>query len=133
MAVDIDLVEADDAYDPLGVVGDLVTNCRSEEHVRGRSPFPRGFRVHDLRGVDPLPQEVNPAIDFAEPLLVVLVVGVLAAVAVAGCPRDDAGHGWPLPGEQEPQLVSEPLQAARRDVVRVLHSPAYSAVYSPRL
>ena len=117
VAIQIDLVEADDAHHPLGSGGVGVAHGRSEEDVRRRAPASRGFRVHDFRGIDSFREKANPPIDLAQPPFAVLVVGVLAAIAVARRPGHDLCHRRPFPGEQKPELVSEPLQAARRDVV----------------
>src|SRR5262249_4426269 len=76
----------------------------------------------DLRSIDALRQESNPRIDLAQTALAVLVVGVLAAVAVTGSPGYDLRHGRPLPVQQEPVLVLQPLQSGRRDVVLRLRS-----------
>ena len=117
VAIEIDLVETDDAHHPLGSGGVGVANGRSEEDVCRRAPDSRRFRVHYFRGIDSFRQKANAPIDLAQPPFAVLVVGVLAAIAVACRPRDDLCHRRPLPSEQEPELISEPLQAVRRDVV----------------
>jgi hypothetical protein len=45
------------------------------------------------------------------------LIGVLAAIAVAGSPRHHLGHDRAFPGEQKPALIFKALQPARRDVV----------------
>ena len=51
---------------------------------------------HHLRGIDSFGKKANPPIDLAQPPFAVLIVGVFAAVAVAGGPRDDLHDGWPF-------------------------------------
>ena len=117
VAIQIDLVDADDAHHPLRSRGVGVAHGRSEEDLRRRPPASRGFRVHDFRGIDPFREKANPPIDLAQPPFAVLIVGVFAAIAVARRPGHDLCHRRPFPGEQKPSLVFESLQAARRDVV----------------
>ena len=117
VAIQIDLVEADDAHHPLRSSGVGVAHGRPEEDLRRRPPASRGFRVHHFRGIDSLGEKANPPIDLAQPPFAVLIVGVFAAIAVARRPGHHLGHRRPFPGEQKPQLVSESLQAARCDVV----------------
>ena len=113
----IDFVDADDADHPLGSGGVGVADGRAEEDVRRGAPASRGFRVHHFRAVDALGQEANPPIDLAQPSLAVLIVRVFAAIAVGRRPGHHLRHRRPFPGEQEPVLVPQPLQARRRDVV----------------
>ena len=117
VAIQIDLVEADDAHHALRSRGVGVAHGRSEEDLRRRPPASRGFRVHDFRSIDPFREKANAPIDLAQPPFAVLIVGVLAAIAVAGRPGHDPCHRRPFPGEQKPMLVFESLQAARCDVV----------------
>jgi hypothetical protein len=46
-----------------------------------------------------------------------LIIGVLAAIAVTRRPRYHLRDRGPFPGQEEPELISEPLQAGRGDVV----------------
>src|SRR5690348_1521106 len=117
VAIEINLVEPDDAHRALCAGSRRVPDSRSEEDLPRSAPGPRRFWIHDLRSVDSFGEKADAPIDLTQPTLVVLVVGVLAAIAVARGPRDDLCHGGAFPGEQEAQLVSEPLEAARRDVV----------------
>ena len=59
----------------------------------------------------------NPPVDLAETAFGVLVVGVLAAVAVAGSPRYDLGHNRAVFGEEKLVLRFQALEAAGGDVV----------------
>ena len=77
----------------------------------------RGFRVHHFRGFDSLREKPNPRIDLPQPPLAILIVGVFAAIAVAGSPRDHFHYGGTFPGEQKAVLILEAFEAARRDVV----------------
>ena len=104
---------------PLHAGGVGVAHGRSEEGMCRRPPRPRRFRVHYFHGLDALGEEANPAIDLAQPPFAVLIIGVLAAIAVARRPGDYLGHRRPFPTEQKAQLVSESLQANRCDVVLV--------------
>ena len=52
-AVQIDLVEADDAQHPLRSSSVGEAHGRAEEDLRRRPPTSRRFRVHDFRGIDP--------------------------------------------------------------------------------
>src|SRR2546430_2457223 len=56
-------------------------------------------------------------IDPAQPPFAVLIVGVFAAIAVARSPGHHLCYRRPFPGEQEPVLILESLQAVRCDVV----------------
>jgi hypothetical protein len=109
IAIQIDLIEADDARDSLdpGRIG--IAHGRAEEHLRGRPPQPRGFRVHDGRGRNAFFEKANPSVDLTEAPLVVLIVGVLAAITVARGPGHHLGDGRSFPDEQETQFVFEPL------------------------
>src|SRR6266550_8800514 len=99
VSVQIDLVEADDAHDPLRSSGVGVAHGRPEEDLRRRPPTSRGFRVHDFRGVDSFGEKANPSIDLAQPPFVVLIVRVFAAIAVARRPGHHLCYRRPLPGE----------------------------------
>src|ERR1700683_4977561 len=100
--VQVHLVDADNAEDVFVADGVLVGDGRPEEHARRCRSRPRRCRVNDFGRVDPFRQEANAGIDVTQPALAVEVVGVLAAVAVAGGPRDDLRHRRPLPVHQEP-------------------------------
>ena len=94
-----------------------VADRGAEEDMRRRASGSRGFRVDDFRGVDALGEKADAPVDLAEPPLAVLIVGVFAAIAVAGGPGDHSGHRAPFPGEEKAPLVDQPLEAGRRDVV----------------
>jgi hypothetical protein len=117
VAIQIDLVGADDAHHPLGAGGVRVPNSRTEEHVARGAPISRGLWIDHLRRVDTFREKANASIDLTQPPFVVLVVGVLTAITVARCPSNHLRHSWPFFGEQEPQLISQPLESARRNVV----------------
>src|SRR5882672_11001499 len=117
MAIQIDLVDADNAHDSLRAIDIGVAHGRPEEDVRRRPSSSRRFRVHDFRGIDSFGEEADPPIDLAQPPFAVLIVGILAAIAVAGRPGHYRRHRPPFPSQQEPSLVEESLQAAWSDVV----------------
>ena len=48
MAIQVDLVDADNAHDALGPGGVAVSDRGSEEDVRRRAPLSRRFRVDDF-------------------------------------------------------------------------------------
>ena len=78
---------------------------RAEEYLVDVVSVAASHRIDDLGVVEPLDQEADAPIDFAQALLAVDVVAVLGAVAVARRPgdrRDDLG----------PLLVDE-LRSAR--------------------
>jgi len=75
------------------------------------------FRIHHFRGFDSLRKKANPPIDLPQPPLAVPIVGVIAAITVAGSPRHHLRHGRAFPGEQKPVLIFEALEAAPRYVV----------------
>src|SRR4051812_43427661 len=70
-----------------------------------------------FRGFDLLREKANPPIDLPQPPLTVPIVGVIAAIAIAGSPRHHRRHGRTFPREQKPVLIFEALQPARRYVV----------------
>jgi hypothetical protein len=115
--IEIHLVEAHDAHDALDAGGVGIPHSCAKEHVGGGAAASRDFRIHDFGGVDSPCQEADPAIDLAQPPLAVLIVGVLAAIAVARGPGHHLRHRPAFTHEQEPQLVLQPLEASRRDVV----------------
>ena len=117
MAIQIDLVAADDTHRSLGSSGRGVAHCGSEEDLGRGAPGSGRCRVDHERRVDAFREKANATIDLSQAPFVVLVVGVFAAVAVAGGPGDDLCDGRTLSGEQKPQLVFQPLQTARGDVV----------------
>ena len=116
-AVQIDFVDADDADDVFVAGGVLVGDGRAEEHARGRRSRPRRGRIDDFGRVDAFRQKADPRVDLAQPPFAVEVVGVLAAVAVAGGPGHDLRHRRPFPVHQEPVFVFQALQPCGRDVV----------------
>src|SRR5690349_22839789 len=132
VAIQIDLVDADDPHLPLSAGGVGVANRGPEEDVRFGAPASRRFRVDDFRGIDSLRQEANPSIDLAQPPLSVLVVRVLTAIAIARRPRYHLRDRRPFPAEQKLVLVLEPLQAARGDVVPDRGPGGTQAVWLPR-
>src|SRR5205085_6037913 len=101
----IALVDADDAHRALFsvLVGD--GDRGAEIHLRVRS----AGVVDDLRGVDPLIEKADAAVDLAQPALAVNVVAVLRAVAVARRPGDDVDQLRPLDLPQVRQLVVQAL------------------------
>src|SRR3954470_13000016 len=117
VALEIDLVGANDAYHSLHSRRIAIAHGRSEEGPRLRLPRSRSFRVHHFRRFDSLREKANPPIDLPQPPLAVLIVGVFTAIAVAGSPRHHLHHGRAFPREQKPMLIFEALQPARRYVV----------------
>jgi hypothetical protein len=117
VAVEIDLVGAHDAHHSLRSHGIGIAHGRSEEYPRRRLPRSRSFQVHHFRDFDSLREKANPPIDLPQSPLAVLILGVFAAIAVAGSPRHHLHHGRAFPGEQKPVLTFEALEAARRYVV----------------
>ena len=117
VAAEIDLVGAYDAYHSLRSRGVGIAHGRAEEDLLRRPAASSGFGVNHFRGVDSLREIANPAIDLAQAPFVVLVIGVLAAIAVACRPRNHFGHRRAFSGEQKSMLVSESLQTTRRDVI----------------
>ena len=116
VAIQIDLIEADDAHLPLSA-GGLVPYRGSEEDLPRGAVTSRCFRIHHVRGIDSLREIVDAPINLTQPPLVVLIVGVPAAIPIARGPGHHVCHSRPFPDEQEPQLVFEPLQPAWCDVV----------------
>jgi len=102
VAIEIDLVEADDAHDALGSRGIGVAHGCPEEDPRRRPSASGRFRVDHLGGIDPLREKPDATIDFTKPPFAVLIVRVFAAIAVAGCPRDHLRHRRAFPREQKP-------------------------------
>src|SRR6476620_3305367 len=117
VAIEIDLVCADDAHDSLRSRGIGIAHGRSEESPRRRLPRSGSFRVHHFRGFDSLREKANPPIDLPQPPLAIPIVGVITAIAVAGGPRHHLRHGRAFPGKQKPLLIFKALQPARRYVV----------------
>lgn len=118
MTLEVDFVGADDADLPFraGIGG--VVNRGAEEHARGGRPASRCVRIDNLRIVDALREEADAAIDLAQAALAVLVVGVLAAIAVARGPRHEFRHRRPLTGEQEAVLVLDVTKDAARAIAQ---------------
>src|ERR1700761_3132578 len=81
--------------------------------MRGQTPAPSPA----LPRFGSLGQKTSPPIDLPQPPLAVLIVGVFAAIAVAGGPRHHFRDGGAFAGEQKLELVFEAPQPARRDVV----------------
>src|SRR4029453_4374573 len=117
VAIQIDLIEADDAYHTLSTARVGVPNRRPEEDLPCGAATSRGFWIHHFRRIDSLGEKADAPINLTQSPFVVLIVGVLAAITVARRPGHHLRHRRPFPGAQEPQLVSQPLEAARRDVV----------------
>ena len=69
VAVEIDLVGADDAHHPLRASGIGIAHGRPEEDPRRRPPGPGRLGVDHFRGIDSLRQIVNPLVDLAQPPL----------------------------------------------------------------
>jgi hypothetical protein len=117
MSIEIDLVEANDADHAFGTGRVRIANGCAEVDMRGCAANSRRFRINDLCGVNPLPEEMDPAINLSQPPFAVLIVSVLTAVAIAGRPGHDLGDCRPLAREQEAQFVAQALQASGGDVV----------------
>ena len=116
-AIKIHFVGADDVDDVFVAGSVVVRDRRAEKYPRRRRFRPRRRRIHDFGGVDAFGQEAQPRINLAQPALGLLVIGVLAAIAVARGPRDDLRHRRAFPVQQESIFVLQPLQPWRRDVV----------------
>src|SRR2546428_6234284 len=84
----IDLVDADDA-DLFLFVLHFYPHGGAEEHLVGVAPF----RIHHLRGFQPLDEKADAAVDLAQAPLAVEVVGVLRAIAERGRPSHPLYHG----------------------------------------
>src|SRR4029077_6612480 len=52
VAIQIDLIDADDAHHPLGAGGVRVPDSRTEEHAARGAPMSRGFWIPHLRRVE---------------------------------------------------------------------------------
>ena len=63
----------------------------------------------------------NPPVYLPETALGILVVGVFAAIAIAGSPRYDLRHDRAVLGEQKLVLLFQALKSAGRDVVLDVH------------
>lgn len=105
VAVEVDLVCADDAHDALCSGGVCVADGGSEEGPGGALPCSGSLGIDDFRGFDSPGQEADSGVDLPETALAVLVVGVFTAIAVAGSSRHHLRHGRAFPGEQKPVLV----------------------------
>lgn len=77
----IDLIRADNA-ESLGFA--VIVFNLDPGAEEGFTVLLRGI-VNDLDDFQTLAEKAHPAIDFSQALLVVLVVGILAAIAEAGC------------------------------------------------
>src|SRR3954447_18357943 len=117
VAVEIDLVCAYDAHDSFRSSGIGIAHGRSKKCSCRRLARSRSFRVHHFRGFDSLAQKANPPIDLPQPPLAVPIVGIVAAIAIAGSPRHHLRHRRAFPGEQKAVLILEALKPARRYVV----------------
>src|SRR4051794_38769593 len=72
-AVQVDLVDADDADDVVLAGGVAIRHGRAEEHPRGRRAGPSCGGIDDFGRVDALPEEADPRIDLAQPPLAIEV------------------------------------------------------------
>src|SRR6185312_1354584 len=118
VALEIDFVGAHDAHHPFIPCSIGVMHSRAKEHPLRSLSCSWSFRVHHLSGFDSFTKKANAPIDLPQPPLAVLIVGVLAAVAIAGSPRHDLYYCRAVLGKQKPVLILEALQPARSDVVR---------------
>src|SRR5581483_4952804 len=117
VAGEIDLVSTHDADHALRPAGTRIAHGRPEECPSLGLPRSRRFRVHHLRSFDSLCKKANPPIDLPQAALAVPVVGIIAAIAIAGGPSHDLRHSRAFPREQKTMLIFEALQPARRYVV----------------
>jgi hypothetical protein len=99
VAIQIDLIDTDDADHSLGASGVRVPNSRTEEHVTRGAPSARDCWIHHFRRVDAFREKPNASIDLTQSPFVVLVIGVLTAITVARRPGHYLRHRWPFCGE----------------------------------
>jgi hypothetical protein len=116
-AIQIDLIDANDAYFAFGAGAVSVAHRRSEEDLTGGAARSRNFRIHDFRGIDSFRKKADAPINLTQPPFVELIVGVLAAIAIASGPGHHLCDRRPFSGKEEPQLISQSLETARSDVV----------------
>src|SRR6185437_16373475 len=110
----IHLVDADDAHGVLLPRLVRVDHGRAEEHLV--RVLARG-RIHHLGDLQALGEVADAPVDLAQPLLAVLVVGVLRAVAELRGPRHHARHLRALVVHEPLQLVAHAPPSRRREVV----------------
>src|SRR5690606_29117802 len=103
---------ADDAIFRDGAVLVLQLDLGAEEHAIRLVLA----RRHDRQRVETLAQELDAAVDLAQSLLAVDVLGVLRAVAVRGGLGDLARHARSLLAPQPLELGAQLLEAFGRDV-----------------
>ena len=110
VAVQIDLVGSNDAY--LSFVSSFIgkANGSAKENSRGLLARPGSFWIYHFRGFDSLGEKANARIDLPQTPFAVLIVGVFAAIAIAGSPCNDLRHGRAFPGEQKAVFIFEALQ-----------------------
>src|SRR6185436_1569683 len=84
-------------------------------------------RIDDDRALEALRQVAHAAIDLAEALLAVDVLGVLRAIALRGGVAHLVHDARALDAPELAELLGELLRAGRRDVVRVAHGWRLSA------
>src|SRR5579885_1125035 len=99
VAGEIDLVGAHDADHSLRPAGTGIAHGRPEECPCLGLSRPWRFRVYHLRSFDSLGKKANPPINLPQPALAVPIVGIIAAIAIAGGPSHDLRHSRAFPRE----------------------------------
>jgi hypothetical protein len=117
IAVEIDFVGADDAYDSLVSFGIGIAHGGSKEDTGCGLARSGSFGVYDDGGFNSLHKEAQAGIDLTEAALAVLVVCVFAAIAVAGSPGDYGLNGRTFSGQEKVVFVFEAREATRCYVV----------------
>src|SRR6185312_7119565 len=110
----IRLVDADDGDAALGALAARIAHGRAEEHLLAILLL---RRIDHLGDFEPLGEKAQAAIDLAQALLAVDVIAVLRAIAIARGPGDGLDDLRPLDARQVAQLLAQPREAFRRDVV----------------
>lgn len=117
VALEVDFIGTDDADGAFDAIGIGIANGGTEEDFFRRGTGPGGFGVNHDGGFDALHEEAEAGVDLAEAALAVLVVGVFAAIAVAGGPGDDFLDGGAFASEEEVVFGFETGEASGGDVV----------------
>ena len=117
IAIELDFVGADDAYDSLVSLCIGIADCGSEEDAGCGLAGSGSFGVYDDGGFNSLHEKAKAGIDLTEAALAVLVVCVFAAIAVAGSPGDYGFNGRTFSGQEKMVFVFEAREATRRYVV----------------